>query len=115
MITWRRPALRAPVRRRPGAGGKPAGGVARAAYELSQWLRHVLAWAVGVGLLGAGVCSWSVTSSRTQVLVHAAGGLDARARHRHRGQLGDVAKYRREAAGGRDAERAAGARRCDMG
>lgn len=56
----------------PAPVGKPAGGAARAAYELSQWRKHLLAWSVGVGLLGAGVLLVG-DLDRTQVLAQAAG------------------------------------------
>jgi hypothetical protein len=50
---------------------KPAGGEARARFELSQLRRHLTAWAVGAGLLGAGI--WLVNDlDRTQMLIQAA-------------------------------------------
>lgn len=79
----------------PAPEPKPAGGTARAGFELAQLRRHLIAWSVGVGLLGAGI--WLVGDlDRTQMLVQAAGiwtvilMIDAVV------TLGDVVKYRGE-------------------
>jgi len=85
----------------PAPRGKPAGGVERARYERDQWRRHVLAWSVGVSLLGAGVLLVG-DLDRTMVLLQFAGlwtivlAVDTVV------SLLDVAKYRAQ---GRTVER----------
>lgn len=56
----------------PAPVARPVGGPERAAYELCQWRRHLLAWSVGVGLLGSGVLLVG-DLDRTQALAQAAG------------------------------------------
>lgn len=77
----------------PAPVGRPAGGTARAAYELSQWRKHLLAWSVGVGLLGAGVL-FVGDLDRTQVLAQAAGVWTIILIVDTFISLSDVAKYR---------------------
>lgn len=56
----------------PAPVGKPSGGAERAAYEVDQWRRHMLAWSVGVSLLGAGMLLVG-DLDRTMVLLQFAG------------------------------------------
>lgn len=52
----------------PAPAPKPRHGAAHAAYERAGWLRHLLAWAVGVGLMGLAVVVVG-DSERTSALV----------------------------------------------
>jgi hypothetical protein len=51
----------------------PRGGPAHARHERAQWLRHLLAWALGCALLGAGI-GYVGDLARTQALLRIAGG-----------------------------------------
>ena len=52
----------------PAPTPKPRHGASHAAYERAGWLRHLVAWAVGVGLMGLAVLAIG-DSERTSALV----------------------------------------------
>lgn len=80
----------------PAPQSKPAGGAERAAFELGQLRRHLLAWSVGVALLGGGVLLVG-DLSRTQVLVQAAAVWTLILLIDSVVTTGDVVRYRGEA------------------